>query len=86
MVKLCQLHILVKQRLARVINSSTKLNDDLLVPDIIKDLLSISKLTTNCHLIFEFDGSGFSFVIKDIITDWIVASSERKETKGPIHF
>lgn len=85
-MKLCQLHILVKQQLARVINSSTKLNDDLLVPDIITGLLSISKLTTNCPLIFEFDGSGFSFVIKDIITDWIVASSERKETKGPIYF
>ena len=51
--------------------SSIKLNDVLLVPDIKKNLLSVSKLTTDFLFTFEFDGLGF--VIKDTTTNQIVA-------------
>ncbi|XP_075640273.1 uncharacterized protein LOC142612025 [Castanea sativa] len=51
--------------------SSIKLNDVLLVPDIKKNLLSVSKLTTDFPFTFEFDGLGF--VIKDMTTNQIVA-------------
>jgi transposase InsO family protein len=57
-------------------SSSLKLNDVLLVPDIKKDLLSVSKLTSDYPLIFEFDGDGF--VIKDRTTNRIVATGSRR--------
>ena len=47
-------------------DSSVPLNDVLLVPDIKKNFLSISKLTSDYPLKFEFNGLGF--VIKDRIT------------------
>lgn len=65
-------------------DSSIKINGDLLVLDIIKYHPSISKLTTDFPLTFEFNGLGF--VTKDMITHWIVATSKRKETEGPIYF
>ena len=55
--------------------SSLKLNDVLLVLDIKKDLLYVSKLTSDYPLIFEFDGDGF--VIKDRTTNQIVATGSR---------
>ncbi|KAG6666675.1 hypothetical protein CIPAW_01G048700 [Carya illinoinensis] len=44
-------------------NSQLLLNDVLVVPEIKKNLLSVSKLTTAYPLQFEFDGTGF--VLKD---------------------
>ena len=58
-------------------DSSIPLNDVLLVPDIKKDLLSISKLTSDYPLKFEFDGPGF--VIKDRITQRIVARGRKQK-------
>jgi hypothetical protein len=57
-------------------SSSLKLKDVILVPDIKKDLLSVSKLTSDYPLQFEFDGHGF--VIKDRTTNRIVATSNRR--------
>jgi hypothetical protein len=56
--------------------SSIKLNDVLLVPDIKKDLLSVSQLTFAYPLLFEFNGDGF--VIKDGTTHRIVATGSRR--------
>ena len=58
-------------------DSSIPLNDVLLVPDIKKDLLSISKLTFDYPLKFEFDGPGF--VIKDKITQGIVVRGRKQK-------
>ena len=58
-------------------DSSIPLNDALLVPDIKKDLLSISKLTFDYPLKFEFDGP--SFVIRDRITQRIVATGKKQK-------
>lgn len=63
-------------------DSSIKLNDFLLVPDIKKDLLFICKLTTD-PLTVEFDGLGF--VIKDRITHQRVAR-RRERKKGLYNF
>ena len=49
----------------------------LLVPDIKKDLISVSKLTSDLPLKFEFDGDGF--VIKDMLTNRIVARGTKKD-------
>ena len=57
-------------------SSSIHLKDLLLVPDIKKDLLSVSKLTTNYPLIFEFDGH--SFVIKDKTTNKTIAKGSKR--------
>jgi hypothetical protein len=57
-------------------SSFFKLKDVLLVPDIKKDLLSVSKLTSNYPLQFEFDGHGF--VIKNKTTNRIVATGNRR--------
>ena len=58
-------------------NNSLQLNDVLLVPDIKKDLISISKLTFDLPLKFEFDGDGF--LIKDRSTNRIVARGTKKD-------
>ena len=57
-------------------SSSIHLKDVLLVLDIKKDLLSVSKLTTDYPLIFEFDGHGF--VIKDRTTGKTVAKGSKR--------
>ena len=49
----------------------------LLVPDIKKDLIFVSKLTFDLPLKFEFDGDGF--VIKDTLTNRIVARGTKKD-------
>ena len=49
----------------------------LLVPDIKKDLIFVSKLTFDLLLKFEFDGDGF--VIKDRLTNRIVARGTKKD-------
>ena len=49
----------------------------LLVPDIKKDLIFVSKLTSDLPLKFEFDGDGF--VIKDTLTNRIVARGTKKD-------
>ena len=49
----------------------------LLVPHIKKDLISVSKLTSDLPLKFEFDGDGF--VIKDMLTNRIVARGTKKD-------
>ena len=56
-------------------SSSIHLKDVLLVPDIKKDLLSVSKLTTDYPLIFEFDGHGF--VIKDRTINKTIAKGSK---------
>ena len=56
-------------------SSSIHLKDVLLVPDIKKDLLSVSKLTTDYPLIFEFDGH--HFVIKDKTTNKTIAKGSK---------
>ncbi len=58
-------------------NKSLQLNDVLLVPDIKKDLISVSKLTSDLPLKFEFDGDGF--VIKDRSTNRVVARGTKKD-------
>ena len=57
-------------------SSSIHLKDVLLVLDIKKDLLSVSKLTTDYPLIFEFDGHGF--VIKDRTPNKTVAKGSKR--------
>ncbi|GMY38248.1 Zinc finger, CCCH-type [Fagus crenata] len=57
-------------------NKSLQLNDVLLVPNIKKDLISVSKLTSDLPLKFEFDGDGF--VIKDKSTNRVVARGTEK--------
>ena len=57
--------------------NSLQLNDVLLVPDIKKDSISVSKLTSDLPLKFEFDGDGF--VIKDRSTNRIVARGTKKD-------
>lgn len=57
--------------------SSIKINDVLLVPDIKKNLLSVSKLTTDFPFTFEFDGLGF--VINDMTTNQIVAKRCKRD-------
>ena len=56
-------------------SSSIHLKDVLLVLDIKKDLLSVSKLTTDYPLIFEFDGH--HFVIKDKTTNKTIAKGSK---------
>lgn len=63
-------------------DSSIRLNDFLLVPNIKKDLF-VRKLTTDYPLTVEFDGLGF--VIKDRITHQRVARG-RKRKKGLYNF
>ncbi|KAA8546621.1 hypothetical protein F0562_002640 [Nyssa sinensis] len=58
-------------------SSSIKLNDVLVVPDIQKDLLSVSKLTSDYPLIFEFNGPGF--VLKDRISKQIIAKGWKRK-------
>ena len=48
----------------------------LLVPDIRKDLLSVSELTTDYPLLFEFDGHGF--VIKDRTINKTIAKGSKR--------
>ena len=57
-------------------SSSLKLKIVLLVLDIKKDLLSVSKLISDYPLILEFDGD--EFVIKDKTTNQIVATCSRR--------
>ena len=57
-------------------SSSIHLKGVLLVPDIKKDLLSISKRTTDYPLVFEFDGHGF--VIKDRTPNKTVAKGSKR--------
>lgn len=52
-------------------SSLISLNDVLLVSKIKKDVLSITKLTTDYPLAVEFNGDGF--VIKDRATQWVMA-------------
>ena len=49
----------------------------LLVPDIKKDLIFLSKLTFDLPLKFEFDGDGF--VIRDRLTNRIVERGTKKD-------
>ena len=63
-------------------SSSIHLKDLLLVLDIKKDLLSISKLTTNYPLIFKFDGHGF--VIEDRTTNKTIVKGSKRG--GPYAF
>ena len=58
-------------------HDSLQLNDVLLVPNIKKDLISVSKLTSDLPLKFEFDGDGF--VIKDRSTNRVVAKGTKKD-------
>ncbi|KAA8544767.1 hypothetical protein F0562_019529 [Nyssa sinensis] len=58
-------------------SSSIKLNDVLIVPDIQKDLLSVSNLTSNYPLIFEFNGPGL--VLKDRISKQIIAKGWKRK-------
>ncbi|GKV50770.1 hypothetical protein SLEP1_g57465 [Rubroshorea leprosula] len=53
-----------------------KLNDVLVVPNLKKNLISISKVTDENPYIFEFSSNGF--VIKDQITQAVVAKGTRK--------
>ena len=57
-------------------SSPIHLKDVLLVPDIKKYLLSVSKLTTDYPLIFEFDGHGF--VIKDRTTNKTIVKGSKR--------
>lgn len=56
--------------------SLIQLNDVLLVPQIKKVLLFVSKLTSDFSLIFEFDGNGF--LIKDKSTNKVVAKGSKR--------
>ena len=68
-------------------SSFIQLKDVLLVPDTKKDLLSVSKLTTDYPLLFEFDGHGF--VIKGRTTNKTIAKGSKQGglyafDRGPI--
>ena len=67
----------IGQAIVGIGTSSIKLNDVLLVPDIKKNLLSVSKLTTDFPFTFEFNGLGF--VIKDMTTNQIVAKGRKRD-------
>ena len=58
-------------------HDSLQLNDVLLVPDIKKDLISVSKLTFDLPLKFEFYGDGS--VIKDRSKNRIIARGTKKD-------
>ncbi|KAG6667017.1 hypothetical protein CIPAW_01G071400 [Carya illinoinensis] len=65
------------QVMIRFAQSKIQLNNVLMVPDIKKDLLSVSRLTSDYPLKFGFDGNGF--VIKDRMTLRTVAIGRNRK-------
>ncbi|KAK4481427.1 hypothetical protein RD792_012318 [Penstemon davidsonii] len=63
-------------------NKSLKLKNVLVVPEIKKDLLSISQLTSEYPYTVEFSSSGF--VIKDRNTRTVIASGNRTFARGRV--